>query len=118
MPPQGQTSPTSTESGLNTQEFARNMLTVGMKSQKLVLDFMTRMASREPGPIDPLNITGAMLGLAKAMGSDRESVLEAQAQWWNNFMTLWEHTARRMLGGDAPAVVEPAPGDRRFKAEE
>jgi polyhydroxyalkanoate synthase len=115
---QGQASPASTESGLNTQEFARNMLTVGVKSQKLVLDFMARMASREPGPIDPLNITGAMLGLAKAMGSDREAVLEAQAQWWNNFMTLWEHTARRMLGGEAPAVVEPAPGDRRFKSDE
>src|SRR3954471_18243203 len=51
---------------LDTGEFAKNMLTVGIKSQKLVLDFMTRMASRkEAGPIDPLNITGAMLALAK-----------------------------------------------------
>ena len=104
---------------LDTGEFAKNMLTVGIKSQKLVLDFMARMASRkEAGPIDPLNITGAMLALAKAMGGDREAVIEAQTQWWNNFMTLWEHTARRMLGGEAPAVVEPAPGDRRFKSEE
>ena len=47
---------------LDTGEFARNMLTVGVKSQKLVLDFIARMASREePGPIDPLNISGAML---------------------------------------------------------
>src|ERR1041385_2970477 len=49
---------------LDTGEFAKNMLTVGIKSQKLVLDFMARMASRkEAGPIDPLNITGAMLAL-------------------------------------------------------
>jgi len=104
---------------LDTREFARNMLTVGVKSQKLLLDFVARMAAREsPAPLDPLNISGAMLSLAKAMSGDREAVVEAQTQWWNNFMTLWETTARRMLGGEAPAVVEPAPGDRRFKADE
>ena len=103
---------------LDTQEFARNMLTVGVKSQKLLVDFMARMTERDnPGPLDPLNISGAMLSLAKAMSGDREAVIEAQTQWWNNFMTLWESTARKMLGGDADAVVEPAPGDRRFKAE-
>jgi polyhydroxyalkanoate synthase len=103
---------------LDTREFARNMLTVGMKSQKLLVDFTARMAAREnPLPLDPLNISGAMLSLAKAMSGDREAVVEAQTQWWNNFMTLWESTARKMLGGEAPAVVEPAPGDRRFKAD-
>jgi polyhydroxyalkanoate synthase len=103
---------------LDTQEFARNMLTVGMKSQKLLVDFVARMAERDnPGPLDPLNISGAMLSLAKAMSGDREAVTRAQTQWWNNFMTLWESTAHKMLGGDADAVVEPAPGDRRFKAE-
>src|SRR5262245_17854760 len=105
--------------GLDTQQFARNMLTVGMKSQQLLVDFMARMARREnPGPIDPLNISGAMLSLAKAMSGNRDQVAEAQALWWNNFMTLWETTAHRMLGGEeAPPVVQPAPGDRRFRAE-
>jgi polyhydroxyalkanoate synthase len=104
--------------GLNTPEFARNMLTVGMKSQQLLADFIARMAKREdPGPLDPLNISGAMLSLVKAMSGDREHVLQAQAQWWNGFMTLWESTARRMLGGEAAPVIEPAQGDRRFKAD-
>jgi polyhydroxyalkanoate synthase len=104
--------------GLNGQEFARNMLTVGVKSQQLLMDFAGRMANREKGaPIDPLNISGVMMALAKAMGGDRDAVLAAQTQWWNNVMTLWESTARRMLGGQAASVVEPAPGDRRFKAE-
>jgi len=120
----GKKAPPPSESGfspesLDTQEFARNMLTVGVKSQKLLLDFIARMSSREsPGPIDPLNISGAMMALAKAMGGDRDAVMAAQAEWWNNFLHLWENTARRMLGGEAPAVVEPAPGDRRFKSEE
>ena len=106
--------------GMNTQEFARNMLTVGMKSQQLLLDFAGRMAKRDKDtPLDPLNISGAMLALAKAMGSDRERVIEAQTRLWNDLMSLWEGTARRMLGGDAePPLVEPAQGDRRFKSEE
>jgi polyhydroxyalkanoate synthase len=108
----------ATSDRLDAPEFAKNMLTVGVKSQKLLLDFVTRMAERDdPVPLDPLNISGAMLALAKAMSGDREAVVQAQAQWWNNFMTLWESTARRMLGGEAPAVVEPAPGDRRFRAD-
>ena len=105
--------------GLNTQEFARNMLTVGVKSQQLLVDFIARMARRDTAaPLDPLNISGAMLNLVKAMGGNRDQVAQAQAEWWNNVMTLWESTARRMLGGEAPSVVEPAPGDRRFRAEE
>jgi polyhydroxyalkanoate synthase len=109
---------TESASGLNSQEFARNMLTVGMKSQQLLLDFAARLAKRDKAtPLDPLNISGAMMTLVKAMSGDREAVTAAQTEWWNNFATLWETTARRMLGGEAPRVVEPAPGDRRFRAE-
>ena len=105
--------------GLNTLEFTRNMLTVGMKSQQLLLDFIARMAKRDKAaPLDPLNISGAMMNLVKAMGGNRDQVAQAQAEWWNNVMTLWETTARRMLGGEAPSVAEPAPGDRRFRADE
>jgi len=125
MPPKAGTStpadaPESGETdGLNGREFARNMLSVGLKSQQLLMDAAARMAKREnPGPLDPLNISGAMAALAKAMGGNREQVLEAQAAWWNDVMSLWESTARRMLGGEPePAMVEPAPGDRRFRAE-
>src|ERR1700723_3331804 len=103
MPPKAPTP--AAPASLDAQTFARNMLTVGMKSQKLLMDFTTRAASREsPVALDPLNISGAMLSLAKAMSGDREAVAEAQTQWWNNFMTLWESTARKMLGGEAAAV--------------
>src|SRR6185369_8119980 len=31
------------------------------------------------------------------------------------WMTLWENTARRMLGETVQPIVEPRPGDKRFK---
>src|SRR5258706_14716035 len=64
-PPQAAAESALAVDTIDTREFARNMLTVGMKSQKLMLDFIARTSSREdPGPIDPLNISGAMLSLA------------------------------------------------------
>lgn len=105
-----------TPADLDARQFATNMLTVGIKSQKLLLDFIARRKT-DPGPLDPLNITGAMVALTRAMGGNRETVAQAQMQWWTDVMTLWESTARRMLGGQAPSLVEPAPGDRRFRAE-
>jgi polyhydroxyalkanoate synthase len=113
MPAKGPAAPSSgtSESALavdtiDTREFARNMFTVGVKSQKLMLDFMARMNNRG-GPVDPLNISGAMMALAKAMGGDREAVAQAQAEWWNNVMLLWETTARRMLGGGGARARRP-----------
>jgi polyhydroxyalkanoate synthase len=122
-PPESAATPEIPETGgsgeLDTALFARNMLAVGMKSQKLLVDFIARMSRRDtPQPLDPLNISGAMMALAKAMGADRAHVVEAQTAWWNGFMALWESTALRMLGGKGESVIEPAPGDRRFRAEE
>jgi polyhydroxyalkanoate synthase len=104
---------------MDGEAFARNMLSVGLKSQQLLTDYLGRMAKRDMArPLDPLNISGAMLALAKAMSGDREAVSQAQTKWWNDAMTLWESTARRMLGGEAASVVEPVASDRRFRSPE
>ena len=77
------------------------MLKVAGHSQRLIADFLKRWASHEnPGPLDPLNVSGAFFALLKAMGADRETVMETQLQFWRDWMGLWEITARRMLGGE------------------
>ena len=104
---------------LDREKFARNMLKVGMQTQHLLTDFFKRIASQDnPGPLDPLNVSGAFLALAAAMGQDRETVVNGQVQLWKDWMGLWETTARRILGGEAEAMVAPAPGDRRFRDSE
>jgi polyhydroxyalkanoate synthase len=99
--------------------FARNMAAVALKSQALLASFAARIAARgNDGQIDPLNVSGAVATLAKAMGANQAMVATSQARWWNSMMAVWESTARRMLGGDAPVVIDAQPGDRRFRAEE
>ena len=102
---------------LDREKFTRNMLRVGVQTQHLLTEFFKRMSERS-GPLDPLNVSGAFLSLANAMGKDRETVMDAQVQLWKDWMGLWESTARRILGGEATAVVTPAPGDRRFRDTE
>jgi polyhydroxyalkanoate synthase len=104
---------------LDGEKFTRNMLKVGTQAQQLLGEFVKRMAERDPdAPLDPLNISGAFLTLLKAMGEDRQTVVAGQMQLWSNWMGLWESTARRILGGEAQAVIAPAPGDRRFRDAE
>ena len=97
-------------------EFARNMVRVGIQSQKLLADYFKRQAEKAGSqPLDPLNIAGAFTELLRGMVADPAVVMEAQFDLWRNYMTLWERTARRMMGGDAEPMVAPAPGDKRFK---
>jgi polyhydroxyalkanoate synthase len=104
---------------LDGEKFTHNMLRVGAQSQQLLTEFVRRMAQRDrSAPLDPLNISGAFLALVKAMSEDRETVMTEQVQLWKDWMGLWEGTALRILGGEAAAMVAPAPGDRRFRDAE
>ncbi len=102
---------------LDREKFAQNMLKVAGQSQRLVADFLKRWAvSEHQGPLDPLNVSGAFFALLKAMGSDRQTVIESQMRFWKDWVNLWESTAMRMLGDEkVKPVVAPEPGDRRFR---
>ena len=105
---------------VDREKFARNMLVVAGRSQRLVADFLKRWTAREqPGPLDPLNVSGAFFALLKAMGEDQETVLDSQLQFWRDWMGLWDITARRMLGGENIApLIAPIASDRRFRDTE
>jgi polyhydroxyalkanoate synthase len=97
-------------------QFARNMIHVAAQSQRLLADFIKRQAQRAGHePFDPLNLTGAFTALLKGMAQNPAAIVDAQFQLWRDAMSLWEATARRMMGGGAEPVVTPRPGDKRFR---
>jgi len=96
---------------------ARNLLRAALHAQELAAQSLNRMATAK-GPLDPLNVSGAMATLFAAMGENRETVAAAQKAWWRDTTLLWEAAALKLLGGTAKPLVEPAPGDRRFRAPE
>ena len=96
---------------------ARNLLRAALHAQELAAQSLNRMAAAK-GPLDPLNVSGAMATLFAAMRENRETVVTAQKAWWRDATLLWESAALKLLGGTAKPLVEPAPGDRRFRAPE
>ena len=64
---------------------------------------------------DPFIIGKAFFELGHKMMSDPAKLAEAQANLWQGYAQLWEATARRLAGENVTPVVEPDPGDKRFK---
>jgi len=97
-------------------EFASNMVRVGQQSQKLLADFMKRQTEKTgQEPRDPLNIGGAFSELLTAMAQNPAQIVEASYALWNDYLDLWERSARRMMGETVDPVVAPAAGDKRFR---
>jgi polyhydroxyalkanoate synthase len=106
-------------------ELSHSMAEIAERSQRLVADFLRRQqpgnGAAAPGPGigmgmgDPLNIGTAFFEMTARLVADPSKLVQAQISLWNDYMTLWQRTAQRFLGGEAEPVVEPPKGDRRFK---
>jgi polyhydroxyalkanoate synthase len=100
-------------------EFAKTMTRIADRSRQLVSEFVARQAEkaaeRGDGNPDPLNIGSAFFELTTRLMADPARLVQAQINLWQDYMSLWQTATRRFFGDTAPAVVEPAPSDRRFK---
>jgi polyhydroxyalkanoate synthase len=100
----------------DTAELSRQMAEIAEKSQQLVAEFLKRQ-SREDGVgmADPLGVGAAFLEMTARMMADPSRLVQAQLSLWNDYLTLWQRTAQRFLGGDTEPMIEPSAGDRRFR---
>ncbi len=93
----------------------RTMADVAERGQRIVADFLRRQSEEEHSP-DPLNLGHAFMEMTARMMANPAQLMQAQMGFWQDYLTLWSNTARRMLGGEStPAVIDEAKGDRRFK---
>ena len=90
---------------------------IAARSQRLLTELATQPDSQNAGGYiaDPLNLTPIISELATRMMSDPTVVLRAQVGLWQNYLDLWQATNRKLLGLEAEPVIEPEPGDRRFR---
>ncbi len=99
-------------------EYVANMARIASLSQQLVSDFLNRHAasnSHDPAASDPLNIGTAFFEMTRRMMEDPTKLMEAQVALWQDYMTLWQNTTRRMLGETTDPVIAPEPDDWRFR---
>ena len=94
----------------------RTMADIAERSQRLVTDWLSRQSHDTP-EMDPMNIGHAFMEMTTQLMRDPAKLVQAQIGFWQDYMTLWQNTARRMWGGENEPVIEADPKDRRFKDE-
>ncbi|RAI58917.1 PHA/PHB synthase family protein [Roseicella frigidaeris] len=92
----------------------RTMSEVAERGQRIVTDFLRRQADAEAVP-DPLNIGGAFLDMTARLMANPARLMQAQLGFWQDYLTLWQNTARRIMGETPAPVIAEDPRDRRFK---
>jgi len=95
-------------------ELGRTMTEVAERSQRIVSEWLKRQGESEPS-LDPLNIGSAFLEMTARLAANPTSLMQAQMGFWQDYMTLWQNTAKRMAGLEAEPVIQAPSGDRRFK---
>jgi polyhydroxyalkanoate synthase subunit PhaC len=106
----------ASEAFTDADELARQIASVAERSQQLVAEFLKRQPREEGvGMASPLAIGAAFYEMTARMMADPARLVQAQLSLWNDYMTLWQRTTQRFLGGESEPLIEPPQGDRRFR---
>src|SRR6185503_14130785 len=96
---------------------AKNMIRLFDQGAKAV----STMAERSNGQ-GPYNVVSEANEAAKSLGeiarhwvADPGKLVAAQGELFKSYADLWGRSVRRFLGEEVEPVVEPEPGDNRFK---
>jgi polyhydroxyalkanoate synthase len=97
----------------------RSMASIAERSQRLVTDWLERQSHgvRPAGSADPANIGSAFMEMTARMMTHPGQVIQAQLGFWQDYLTLWQNTTRRMMGMEATPVIAPDAKDKRFRDE-
>ncbi|MFC3124800.1 PHA/PHB synthase family protein [Pseudoroseomonas globiformis] len=99
---------------------SRTMADVAERSQRIVADFLKRQAQGDTAPgaapgADPMQIGNAFMEMTTRLIANPARLVEAQLGFWQDYLTLWQNTARRMFGDAVDPVIAEDGKDRRFK---
>jgi polyhydroxyalkanoate synthase len=91
------------------------MADVAGRSQRLVNDWLKRQAKEGGTNLDPMNVAGAFLEMTAKLMANPGAMMQAQLTLWQDYITLWQHTTRRIMGEETTPVIESDPKDKRFQ---
>ncbi|PPC87122.1 MAG: class I poly(R)-hydroxyalkanoic acid synthase [Hyphomicrobium sp.] len=105
----------------NPEEFASNLLKVYERGSRAFAELAERPDAKA-GPYSPASefsaATETITNLSRMWLSDPVKVSEAQTEFFTKFGALWNNVLSRMMGMQIPPLIEPGPGDNRFKDPE
>jgi polyhydroxyalkanoate synthase len=100
-------------------QLALNLSKVVEQSQRVLQEYLKRQQQGDQLPlIDPAIISQSFQDLFQQLLKNPDKLIQAQVDFWKNYLDLWQHASRRMLGHDTQPVIQPELGDKRFKDEQ
>ncbi|TCO77318.1 polyhydroxyalkanoate synthase [Plasticicumulans lactativorans] len=102
----------------DSQRLAENLSKIAERSQSLVQDFVESQASGGNFQVpDPGIVAKTFAEMTQRLMADPGKLVQAQMSFWQEYMNVWQASARRMMGEQVDPVVKPAADDKRFKDE-
>jgi len=105
----------------NPEEFASNFLKAFERGSSALAQLAARPDAKS-GPYTPASefsaATETLSSLLQTWLADPVKLSEAQALFFSQFAALWNNVLARMMGMGVPPLIEPRPGDNRFKDPE
>ncbi|HWI15567.1 MAG TPA: hypothetical protein VNT02_14980, partial [Burkholderiales bacterium] len=102
----------------SAKELERIYAGIAEKSRRLMVHWLRQQAKGSAAVWkDELGIAQAFYEAWGRLLADPGKLYAAQARAWQDYWTLWQTTALRMLGHDPEPVAQPHPADKRFKSE-
>jgi polyhydroxyalkanoate synthase len=92
----------------------RTMAEVAERGQRIVGDFLKRQSESSGNP-DPVEHRRRLHGDDHPADEQPGQLVQAQIGFWQDYLTLWTNTARRIMGEQVGSVIDEPKGDRRFK---
>ncbi|MDE8343500.1 MAG: class I poly(R)-hydroxyalkanoic acid synthase [Acidocella sp.] len=89
------------------------MSDIAERSGRIVQDFLRRQSSEEMP--DPMPIGRAFMDMTMRLLADPARLVTVQLGFWQDYLTLWQTTTRRMMGMPQDPVIRAANGDKRFR---
>ncbi len=99
-------------------ELSRTFAQIGERSGKVLQEFVARHGNSAlvPPPTDPLPVANAFIELNQKLMTQPARVVQSGMSLWQDYMRLWQNTARRFAGGNSVApIIAPEKGDKRFQ---
>src|SRR3954447_474032 len=92
-------------------QLGRSMADIAERSQRLVSEWLKRQCD-EDRSADPLNIGSAFLEMTARLMANPARLVAAQLGFWQDYLTLWQNTARRIMGEQTEPVIDAPSTDR------
>lgn len=114
---QDQKTPESKTTEAQTEDLGQIMMSSYTRLQPLLQEIAQKytVPTMEGEDIDPFNLRQAYFQFAQHLLSDPQKLAEMQMRFWNDWMTLWQESAKRFMGQESKTLYAPEKGDRRFK---